>query len=156
MQLRVSRGWYTAVSPAIYYLFDRNPTPYSHLTVNLRNAPPIAWEYDLDTYKLFHHPRRSIQPRAQHLPFLSLSIRQGQEEYDLSEFMQEIHIYHPDKRYPSIGQLVGLWTLHSGVVLNLAGHLELSIITDMGDSIEKAFHPSDSVEQVLQTEETAT
>lgn len=154
---RVARKVYAAIQLVLaadqFVLFNQNATPWPLRLVDFNRTPNAAWLYNADTNALYEYSTFATQPkpvRSRHFPFLSLEIRDSKRTHDLSDFIQSTHLYKTTDMYPNIGQIVALWSVNSGTIVDYSNPVTISFITDAGDSLEKEFDPRSTVEQLFQ------
>jgi hypothetical protein len=151
---RVARKIYAAVkmilSPDEFVLFNQNATPLPLYLHDAARSPTAAWLYNADTNALYEYSARNVQVRPRHFPFLSLEVRDSMRTHDLSDFIQSTQLYKKDDKYPNVGQILSLWSVNSGTILDYSNPVTISYITETGDSGEKEFDPRTTVESLLE------
>ena len=127
--------------PPKYFLFNQDPTPWPSYLI--KDDP--TWVYNSDLNTLYDRESLHTPAKSCHLPFLSFETKQGNTVTDLSNFIQEIKIYRKTDRFPTIRQLISLWSVQSGTVI---GSATISVITDTGDLVEKVVDQTTMVEEI--------
>ncbi len=79
------------------------------------------WEWNNNAYETVSYPESSTVHR---LPILSMEITDSENKahYDLTDFVADIRVqnYSPTELSPSVGHIVGAWSLQSHIIPNLA------------------------------------
>lgn len=151
---RVARKVYTALKMILaadeFVLFNQNTTPWPHYLLDTTQAPSAAWLYNADTNALYEYSSLNTQLKPRHFPFLSLEVRDSIRTHDLSDFIQSTQLYRTHTSYPNVGQILSLWSVNSGTILDYSNPVTISFITETGDSGEKEFDPRATVETLLE------
>lgn len=99
--------------------FDKNPTPYfsSYLDLHNQNNGVIVWNYDMNK-KLFYQYNCSIKDTKKY-PIMTAYIEINNEsKIYLDDFLENIYIEASNQNYPTLQQLIEVWTYTSGIVLD--------------------------------------
>ena len=103
----------------ILYFYDKNPTAYigSYIDIHNKNNGIIVWKYSRSAKKFFQY---SCQYKdVKHFPIISASIVLNKENaYVLDEFISDILIERTNADYPSLQQVLEVWTYSTGVILD--------------------------------------
>jgi hypothetical protein len=134
---RVTKNVVKSIKTDTYVFFDKNYTPYhtSDFKTTGPGIAPIAWHYSSDSLT-FSTPNLDEVGIVLHpLPFLAAQIKYGDLIlYDITEFVGKIKCFSQRHDTPSPELIVAAWSLESGIVVSQTGLIQLSIITDEGDS----------------------
>lgn len=128
----VSSAVASVFGPKLYLFFGQLPSPYpaSSVVPYASGSAPATWLYDADS-KAFHEwsggkPVATGTPYKASLPILSMELIENETAfYDLTDFLEDMIVYRertsPAKTtFPTVGQILGAWTLSSGVVVDPA------------------------------------
>jgi hypothetical protein len=122
-----------------YILFEEQSHCYNVLHVSpwaTGSATP-KWHYNAEK-KLFTEWGDEISNKKHTLPYLSLEIVHGTRvQYDLTEFIEGVRVrtQTDTKVYPSLPELLAVWTTSSGIVLHPTRFIA-RVITEEGDTEE--------------------
>lgn len=102
--------------------FDKNPTPYfsSFLDLENKNNGVVLWKYDLNK-RLFYQYNCSIKDTKKFpimTAFLEVSDSSSKEIIYLDDFLNSVYIDASNFGYPTLQQLMEVWSYTSGIVLN--------------------------------------
>lgn len=98
--------------------FDKNPTPYfsSYLDLKDKQNGVILWKYNINK-KLFYQYNCIIKD-TKHYPIMSAHIESENDTIYLDDFIHSIKVESSNLGYPSLQQLMEVWSYSSGIVLN--------------------------------------
>lgn len=134
---RVGKNLLKSVKTDTYVFFDKNYTPYhtSDFKICGPGIAPLAWNYSSDN-RTFTTPNLNEDGIVlHHLPFLAAQIKYGDLIlYDITDFVGRVKCFSQRNVTPSPELIVAAWSLESGIVVSQTGLIQLSIITDEGDS----------------------
>jgi hypothetical protein len=113
---------YKQVTANTLVFFDKNPTPYfsSFLDLKNNNNGVIVWKYDLNK-KLFYQYDCYTKDTKKYpimTAFLEISDDSSKETIYLDDFLNTIYIDTSNFSYPSLQQLMEVWSYTTGIVLN--------------------------------------
>ena len=102
----------------IIVFYKNNPTPYLLSYINQSDNPVFVWKYNRK-HNMFYSYNSSIHD-YKHLPILSASILGDDSKvlYNLDDFINNLKINASNCNYPSIQQIIEVWSFSSGVVLD--------------------------------------
>lgn len=128
------------------YIFLKNSavpikcfTKYS--TDSIENA---EWMYSVDTNTFSYQPYNlSSNLKKVHVPYLSatLSVLENdvKKSYDLSDWLEEIHVNSIDTVFPSWNVLLSAWLLVNNCPLTMYKDYRIEAIDENGEDV--VFHP---------------
>ena len=112
----------------IIVFYKNNPTPYLLSYVNNSNNPVIVWKYNRYTH-LFYSYNCFIKDYKK-LPILSASIIDDNSNvlYNLDDFLDSIKVDASSCNYPSLQQIIDVWSYSTGIVLDRTKNYKLEYI----------------------------
>jgi len=98
--------------------FDKNPTPYFSSYLDLKNKQNgvIVWKYNINK-KLFYQYNCIVKDTKRY-PIMSAHIESENDTIYLDDFIHSIRIESSNVGYPSLQQLMEVWSYSYGIVLN--------------------------------------
>jgi hypothetical protein len=112
---------------------DIGPLPDS--VIKNRSITNIVWFYDVSKFKLTHSHNIGLQVTSTH-PFLTASIRVGNIEYDMDEFINNFKWISNATVYPTCRLMLHAWSIHSGIWLSRNDNPILRVITHEGEQVD--------------------
>ena len=131
----VSTAVVRSLQSQLYVFFQGSTYPYrvQDYTISGPGVAPVEWYYNADT-KVFLSANlynTSNEYQTHHFPWLSGEIQYNELTlYDISEFLQQIRWAGSSR--PSSALVLSVWSLHSGIVLNMRDGLVLKVIQEDG------------------------
>jgi len=148
---KIVNAVYNAFEPEYWVFFQSkmDPIPYKYVSLSAKGSLHAEWSYDATSLRFVplirgEHPTttRSRAEGRLHVPILSLNIvskEDGDEAvlYDLTDFLDTVRVYYVDDEElrgatPTISQLIGAWSISSGVVLDWSQDLFVTLINQNG------------------------
>ena len=117
--------------PYPYYMFVENncvPYPYDitytdgdepYLLYDIKERIFIPWTFDSSMKDI------SLKYKPIPLPVLSLTITQKDSQevlYDLTDFIENLRIFHINGIIPAVAHIISIWQIHSSVTLDSGFH----------------------------------
>lgn len=128
---RVGWGVWRSLTPLQYVFFENSFHPYPKPDLQLGHpiSPPVAWYYT-PAQKVFQQPMSTRHWR--HLSWLSAQIQHGEDlvVQDITDFVNTLHWIGEQPPTPEL--ILAAWTLETGIVLNPALPLRITVITEEG------------------------
>jgi hypothetical protein len=129
-----------AFEPKTYYFFD-NYTPTqarrtTHVNISASTAAKVDWTYNLNENAFYDGPNMRTDFNRRSIPYLSMELvgKDGKAVYDLTDFIEGIHIFSNERRTPLIGQILEAWSHSSHIVLGPDAVEQIRIVgEDAGD-----------------------
>ena len=103
----------------VLYFFDKNPNAYigSFIDVHNVNNGVITWKYSRSTRKFFQYS--CFYKDVKHFPIISAYIAlDGNTVITLDDFLCDIVIERTNADYPTLQQVLEIWTYTTGIVLD--------------------------------------
>ena len=101
------------------YFFDQNPTPYidSFIDIHNNNNAVVLWKYSRSMKKFFQYSCEYKD--VKHFPMISASITlDGETKFVLDEFFSDIVVERTNADFPSLQQMLEIWSYTEGIVLD--------------------------------------
>ena len=98
--------------------FDKNPTPYFSSYLDLKNQQNgvIVWKYNI--YKKLFYQYDCMIKDTKRYPIMSSYIKSDNNKIYLDDFIYEIRIESSNVGYPSLQQLMEVWSYSNGIVFD--------------------------------------
>jgi hypothetical protein len=128
----------------IFFQSKQDPVPLQQVSFYAKGSMTPEWTYDVTSSRftplvLGEHPSATFKRSTGRLriPILSLNIRRKGTYviYDLTDFLETVRICYVNGLHnatPTLAQLIGAWSLHSGVVLDWSHGLFVTLINQNG------------------------
>lgn len=132
---------YKQLSSDTIVFFEKNPTPYfsSYLDLHNKNNGIIVWKYNIHN-KLFYQ-YNCIHKDVKHLPIISAYIEEVKDDGSkhhityLDDFIQNTCIESANVGFPSLQQVLEIWSYSSGIVLDKTKVYNLVYLNTSADEI---------------------
>ena len=102
--------------------FDKNPTPYFSSFLDLENNHNgvVVWKYDLNKRLFYQYDcyTKDTKKYPMMTAFLEISDSSSKETIYLDDFLNTVRIDTCNFSYPSLQQLMEVWSYTTGIVLN--------------------------------------
>jgi len=102
------------------YFFENNPTGYLELFVNDKSKynGVIIWKYSRSKKTFFINKCIHDLHNTKHLPILSAVLNNDNDNINLDDFINDIHIESSNYGYPSLQHILEVWSYESKNILD--------------------------------------
>lgn len=132
---------YKQLSSDTIVFFQNNSTPYflSYLDINNKNTGVVIWKYSI--YKKLFYQYNCLNKDVKHFPIISAYIEEvkddGVKEHItyLDDFFTNVTIEASNLNFPTLQQLLEVWSYSSGIVLDKTKIYNLVYLNTSADEI---------------------
>jgi hypothetical protein len=120
------------LGPKEYLFFYEYNVPCLRSTVNVEasGSAKVEWIYDADKRVFYQYDyANKYREHPSRLPVLSIEVIENNKVlYDLTDFLDTLRFVSCGDSAPSIEQLIGAWSLSSGIILDTTRNFELRFL----------------------------